>query len=135
MIEPATALAFSLYENKGVLCAAVGQRLSRASQIPTGGNHLRPCPKSWCFGEAGEQADWAAWYHTRFGKEPNYSDLLDMSSHTPDERRAILHHYIEPTTEDIEEGERFRPKPTALLLSWYAMVCCAGPSSPPTLTG
>lgn len=111
MIEPATALAFSLYENKGVYALLLGSGVSRASQIPTGWEIILDLArKVGALEEAGEQANWAAWYRTRFEKEPNYSDLLDMLSHTPDERRAILHHYIEPTTEDIEEGRKVPTK-------------------------
>jgi hypothetical protein len=36
MIDPSTALAFSLFENKGVYALLLGSGLSRAAQIPTG---------------------------------------------------------------------------------------------------
>lgn len=42
----------------------------------------------------------------RFGKAPSYSELLDNLSTTPDERRSILHSYIEPTDDDIAEGRK-----------------------------
>lgn len=111
MIEPATALAFSLYENKGVYALLLGSGVSRASQIPTGWEIILDLTrKVGALEEAGEQTNWAAWYRIRFGREPNYSDLLDMLSHTPDERRAILHHYIEPTPEDLEQGRKVPTK-------------------------
>lgn len=111
MIEPATALAFSMYENTGVYALLLGSGVSRASQIPTGWEIILDLARRvGTLEEAGEQADWAAWYRTRFGKEPNYSDLLDMLSHSPDERRAILHRYIEPTAEDIAEGRKVPTK-------------------------
>jgi SIR2-like domain len=55
---------------------------------------------------AGEQTDWAGWYHSRFGKEPNYSELLDALASSPGERRSILHKFIEPTAEDLEQGRK-----------------------------
>jgi len=46
----------------------------------------------------------AKWYKDRFGKEPGYSDLLDMLAKTPAERRAILHEFFEPTDEERDDG-------------------------------
>src|SRR5690606_35716301 len=40
------------------------------------------------------------------GKEPNYSLLLEEIASSPDERRAILHSYIEPDEHDREEGRK-----------------------------
>lgn len=36
MIDPLTALAFSIYENKGVYCLMRGSGVSRPAEIPTG---------------------------------------------------------------------------------------------------
>ncbi|GAA0270045.1 hypothetical protein LNAOJCKE_5660 [Methylorubrum aminovorans] len=107
MIDPATSLAFSAFENKGVFALLLGSGMSRASQIPTGWEIILDLTRRvGALEEAGEPTDWAEWYRNRFGKEPNYSDLLDMLSHSPDERRAILHRYIEPSVEDIAEGRK-----------------------------
>ena len=48
--------------------------------------------------------DPASWFSAKFGREPGYSDMLDMLAHTPGERRAILHGFFEPTPEEREEG-------------------------------
>jgi NAD-dependent SIR2 family protein deacetylase len=50
--------------------------------------------------------DWAAWYRARFGKEPNYSELLDVLTHSQNERRSVLHSFIEATAEDLEKGRK-----------------------------
>src|SRR3954454_18949095 len=107
MIDPATALAFSLYENKGVYALLLGSGLSRNAEIPTGWEiTLDLVRRLGRLEGAEEQTDWAAWYRQTKGGEPNYSGLLDRLSSTPDERRSILHSYIEPTPEDIEEGRK-----------------------------
>jgi hypothetical protein len=107
MIEPITSLAFSVFENKGVYALLLGSGVSRAAQIPTGWEIILDLIRRvGALEEAGEQGDWASWYQDRFGKEPNYSDMLDMLSKSPDERRAILHRYIEPTAEDLAEGRK-----------------------------
>src|SRR5262249_14794565 len=57
-----------------------------------------------------DQPDWAKWYKDRQSEEPNYSVLLDSLSSTPDERRAILHSYIEPTPDERDQGRKVPTK-------------------------
>ena len=107
MIDSATALAFSMFENRGVYALILGSGVSRGSRIPTGWEITLDLARRLGHLEGVEdQADWAAWYQERFGKAPGYSDLLDALAQTPGERRALLHSYIEPTDEDREEGRR-----------------------------
>ena len=87
MIDPVHALAFSVQSNRGVYALLLGSGLSRASGIPTGweitldlvrklanvhGDNPDPTPESW--------------YQEKYGKEPEYSDLLDQLTRTPAER-------------------------------------------------
>lgn len=107
MIDPATALAFSVFENRGVYAVLLGSGVSRAAQIPTGWEvTLDLVRRVGTLEGAGHQADWAAWYRQKTGKEPDYSEVLDAIATSPDERRSILHSYIEPTAEDVQEGRK-----------------------------
>jgi len=107
MIDSNTALAFSLYENKGVYALLLGSGVSRSAEIPTGWEiTLDLARRVALLEDEPEQADWAAWHQRRFGKPPSYSDLLDILAPTPAERRSLLHSYIVPTVEDHEEGRR-----------------------------
>jgi len=107
MIDPVTQLGFSIVENSGVYALLLGSGVSRAAEIPTGWEIILDLARRVAIAEGVEQqSDWATWYRTRFGSEPNYSALLDILSLTPAERRAILHNYIEPSAEDLEEGRR-----------------------------
>jgi hypothetical protein len=107
MIDPLTGLAFSIYENKGVYCLLLGSGISRPAQIPTGWEvTLDLVRRVAALQGASDEADWAAWHKTKFGKEPNYSELLDQLASTPDERRSVLHSYVEPNAEDIEAGRK-----------------------------
>jgi hypothetical protein len=107
MIETTTRLAFSLFENPGVYALLLGSGLSRAAQIPTGWEIVLDLTQRVAALEGvSDQPDWAAWYRKRFGKEPNYSDLLNIVAQSPDERRSILHRYIEPTKNDSELGRK-----------------------------
>lgn len=105
--DPITQLAFSVYENKGVFAALLGSGLSRSAEIPTGWEITLDLVRR--VGEAQgvpEQSDWASWYRETTGLEPNYSALLEEIASSPDERRAILHRYIEPDEQDREEDRK-----------------------------
>ncbi|MDR3571894.1 MAG: SIR2 family protein [Candidatus Pacebacteria bacterium] len=107
MIDAATALAFSLFENKGVYALLLGSGISRAAQIPTGWEvTLNLIQRIAALKGITSEPDWAAWYLREFSKEPNYSEVLDELSSTADERRAILHSFINPDSEDLTAGRK-----------------------------
>lgn len=111
MNDPLTQLAFSVYENKGVFAVLIGSGLSRAAKIPTGWEITLDLIRRLALAQGVEERpDWAAWYRERTGQEPDYSALLGELASSPEERRSILHSYIEPTEEDREEGRKI---PTA----------------------
>lgn len=111
MLDPIAALSFSVFENKGIYAALLGSGLSRSAQILTGWEiTLDLIRRVGLLEDVPEQADWVAWHRTRFNKEPQYSDLLNMLAPTADERRAILHRYIEATPEDIQRSRRVPTK-------------------------
>src|SRR5258706_11787347 len=95
-----TQLSFAVYQNKGVFAVLLGSGLSRAAQIPTGWEITLDLIRRVATAEgAPPQEDWAAWYRERTGEEPNYSALLEEIAASPDERRALMHSYIEPNAE------------------------------------
>jgi SIR2-like domain len=107
LIELLTALAFSIYENKGVYCLLLGSGVSRPAEIPTGWEVTLDLVRRVAAlqGITGEP-DWARWYKTTFGADPGYSELLDQLASTPDERRSVLHSYVEPNSDDIAAGRK-----------------------------
>lgn len=118
--DPLTQLAFSVYENKGVFAVLLGSGLSRTAEIPTGWEITLDLIRRVALARGvKDQADWAAWYRERTGQEPSYSVLLEELASSPEERRSILHSYIEPTEEDREEG---RKVPTAAHKAIAALV-------------
>lgn len=109
--DPLTQLTFSVYENKGVFALLLGSGLSRAAGIPTGWEITLDLIRRVATARGvEEQPDWHAWYRQETGQEPNYSELLKELAPSPDERRSILHSYIEPTEGEREEGRKL---PTA----------------------
>jgi NAD-dependent SIR2 family protein deacetylase len=105
--DPITQLAFSVYENKGVFAVLLGSGLSRSAEIPTGWEITLDLVRRVAEAQGvPEQSDWAKWHLEKTGQEPNYSVLLEDIGSSPDERRAILHRYIEPDEQDREEGRK-----------------------------
>lgn len=105
--DPTIQLAFSVYENKGVFALLLGSGLSRSAEIPTGWEITLDLVRRVAVAKGvEEQSDWAKWYRDTTGKEPNYSLLLEEIASSPDERRAILHSYIEPDEQDRDEGRK-----------------------------
>ena len=111
MLDPTTALAFSLFENKGVYALLLGSGLSSAAGLPTGWEiTLDLVQRAAILRGVADQPDWAKWYRAEFGNEPQYSELLNDLAPTADERRAILHRYIEATQEDIAQNRKVPTK-------------------------
>jgi hypothetical protein len=105
--DPITQLAFSVYENKGVFTVLLGSGLSRSAEVPTGWEITLDLVRRVAAAQGvPEQSDWAKWYREKTGQEPNYSVLLEEIASSPDERRAILHRYIEPDEQDRVEGRK-----------------------------
>ncbi|MBB6469470.1 NAD-dependent SIR2 family protein deacetylase [Aminobacter lissarensis] len=109
--DPLTQVAFSIFENKGVYALLLGSGLSRSAGIPTGWEITLDLVRRVALSQGvAEQADWAVWYRTKTGTEPNYSMLLAELASSPAERRSILHSYIEPDEQDRADGRKI---PTA----------------------
>ena len=102
-----TQLAFGIYGNPGVYALLLGSGLSRSAGIPTGWEITLDLVRSVALAEGEtDQPDWAAWYKAKFGKLPNYSELIAQLGPSQFERRAILNDYIEPTEEDLQQGRK-----------------------------
>jgi hypothetical protein len=118
-----TRIAFAIHENKGVFALLLGSGLSRAAEIPTGWeitlDLVRRLATAQGEPEQDELAKWADWHRAKFDGEPNYSKLLEELTGTPEERRAVLHGYIDPSEEDRQEG---RKRPTKAHLAIADMV-------------
>lgn len=105
MIDPLHSLAFSIQANPGVYAVLLGSGVSRAAQIPTGWEITLDLVRKLAE-VAGENcgADPARWYCERYGKKPDYSDLLDALAKTPAERQQLLRAYLEPSEEERADG-------------------------------
>jgi hypothetical protein len=111
MIDPLVSLAFTLYSNPGVYALLLGSGVSRASGIPTGWEVVLDLVRKLAVleGEPPEPTP-EEWYRTKYGREPEYSDLLDRLTTSPTERCQILRPYFEPTEDERERGMKLPAK-------------------------
>ncbi len=107
MIEPSSTLAFSMHSNKGVYALLLGSGISRAARIPTGWEiTIELVRKVAALQKADCEPDPAVWYQDQMGKQPDYSDLLNVVAKTPAERQQLLRAYWEPTENEREDGAK-----------------------------
>ena len=117
MLDPISALAFELHSSKGVFALLLGSGISRSAKIPTGWDiTLDLVRKVAALSEVSEVADPAAWYAEKFGRAPDYSELLNSLATTPSQRQQVIAPYIEPTTEQRERGEKL-PTPAHVAIA------------------
>jgi len=110
-IDPLLSLAFTMDANRGTMAVLLGSGVSRAAGIPTGWQVTLDLAERLAASMGEDTKDnTEKWYVTKFGKAPDYSDIVEAMARTSDERRGLLHGYFEATTEEREEG---RKQPTA----------------------
>ncbi|MDX0888116.1 hypothetical protein GOD57_24810 [Sinorhizobium medicae] len=104
-MDPILSLAHSIQTSPGVYAVLLGSGISRSAGIPTGWEvTLDLVERIAALSAEDTLGDPARWYQDKFGKEPGYSELLDVLAKTPAERRAILHEFFEPTDEERDDG-------------------------------
>ena len=105
MIDPMVSLTFAVHSRKGAYALLLGSGISKASGIPTGWDIVLDLIKKVAVLEGKDsEPDPAKWFHEEYGKDPDYSDLLEMIGKTQTERNQILKGYFEPTKEEREDG-------------------------------
>lgn len=107
MIDPIQSLAFSIQANRGVYAVLLGSGVSRAAKIPTGWEITLDLVRKLAE-VSGEPCDPSPeqWYREKFGRDPDYSAVLDAIAKTPAERQQLLRGYWETTEQEREEGAK-----------------------------
>lgn len=105
--DPITRLAFSIQQNKGVYALLLGSGVSFSSGIPTGWAITLDLIRKMALADGvAEQPDWYVWYKTTYGKEPDYSHLLERLAPNPAERQPIIQAYLEPARNPDDPDDR-----------------------------
>ncbi|GAB4022715.1 hypothetical protein GCM10028808_71040 [Spirosoma migulaei] len=98
-------VAYSIFINKGAFALLLGSGISSTSGIPTGWEiTLDLINKIALLEKQNPQVPPDEWYRNYFQKEPDYSDILERLTNTPEERINLLKPYIEPTEEERGSG-------------------------------
>jgi len=107
VIDPIHSLAFSIQASRGVYAVLFGSGISRAAKIPTGWEITLDLVRKLAavYGESCEASP-ENWYSGKFGKGPDYSDLLNALTKTPAERQQLLRGYWEATEQERDEGAK-----------------------------
>ncbi|HEC79108.1 MAG TPA: hypothetical protein ENI34_08220 [candidate division WOR-3 bacterium] len=100
--DPMLNLVFSIYHNPGVYALLIGSGVSRTARIPTGWEVTLDLIRKTAKLHDVEPEDPEKWYIESFGKEPDYSELLEFLAKTQHERKALLNAYFEPSQEEID---------------------------------
>ncbi len=100
-----TSLAFSALSNKGIYALLLGSGISKTSGVPTGWDividlieKLAILEKETC------EPSPEVWFKSKFGEEPNYSNILAKLVKTPSERVNFLKPYFEGSENELEQG-------------------------------
>jgi hypothetical protein len=104
--RPELSLAFSLHSGPGTYALLLGSGVSRAAGIPTGWEVTLDLVRKLAAAEGESAANPEAWYRERFGREPNYSEVVNELAPMRDERRALLQGFFEPNEWDREERKK-----------------------------
>ena len=111
MIDTLHSLAFSVQSNPGVYAVLLGSGVSRSAQVPTGWEiTIDLIRKLAALSDEDCEPSPEKWYLDKFGREPDYSELLDELVKTPAERQQLLRSYLEASEEERDEGIK---QPTA----------------------
>lgn len=111
MIDPLLSLSFNLHAQRGTYALLIGSGISRSANIPTGWEvtldligKLAHLQRDACAGNE------ARWYAEKYGKDPDYSEILSAVAPTSAAQQQLLKAYFEPPEEEREEGKKL---PTA----------------------
>jgi len=114
-INRLTTLAFTMYSNKGAYAVLLGSGVSRLAHIPSSWDVENALiEKLAAIQGVSEVPDMHAWYKKQFGKEADYSTLLNELVSTKTERVGLMKSFFEPSNTDIEMGWK---KPTIAHMS------------------
>ncbi len=96
-------LAFSLFSNPAAYAVLAGAGVSRGAGLPTAWDIVVDLIQQIASEDEATNIDATtaeAWYESRFGRPPSYSDVVEQLALTATERQALLRRYFESTDED-----------------------------------
>lgn len=107
MIDPLLTLTLNIQARKGIYALLIGSGVSRSAGIPTGWEvTVELVDRLARIEGAPADKDSIDWYEQKFGKTPDYADLLRSVASTSAAQQSLLKKFFEPTEEEREEGKK-----------------------------
>ena len=88
-VDPVVSLALSMVTAPGMYALFLGSGVSRAAGISTGWDVTLDLVRKAAAGEEDASDDPLGWYRGRFGKDPDYSEVIDGVARSQAERRVL----------------------------------------------
>ena len=111
MIDPLLSLSFNLHAQKGTYAILIGSGVSRSAGIPTGWEVTLDLVAKLAYLQGEDcEGEESGWFVKKYGKDPQYSDVLTAVASTSAAQQQLLKGYFEPTDEDRQGGKKL---PTA----------------------
>lgn len=96
MIDPLLSLSFNLHAQKGTYALLVGSGISKSANIPTGREIvLDLLSKLAVLNDEHDITDVSKWYTEKYGKEPDYAEMLSAVAPTSAAKQQLLKAYFE----------------------------------------
>jgi predicted ATPase len=97
---------FLVNNNPGSYALVLGSGVSFSAKIPTGWGVMCELISRYAKGlnEDISAEEAYEWYIDKYDKEPDYSDVLNNITNTPDERSSLLRSFFEPSDEEARDG-------------------------------
>lgn len=93
-LSPLTRAALALHRRPGSYVALLGAGISKSTGIASAWEILIDLARTAAVAAGDDPADVTEWWPTNFGRSLSYSDVLEVLSATPIERRALLEPYF-----------------------------------------
>jgi hypothetical protein len=105
LLDPLVSLALSVRAATGGYALLLGSGVSRSAQIPTGWELMLGLIRRIAVaGGEDAGADPAAWYVSKHGRAPTYTEVLAHCGRTAPDRQRLLRSYFEPTGDEAARG-------------------------------
>jgi SIR2-like domain len=104
MPDPLLSLAVAIHSGKGIYALLLGSGVSRSSGLPTGWEITQDLIRRLCHLQGDSTSEPETWFQKRYGRQPDYSEILGELAHSSAERTKVLQAYFEPSENEPREG-------------------------------
>jgi hypothetical protein len=97
-------MSFGVQKEPGAYALLLGSGTSKAAGIPTGWDITIELIRELAARHGDRPGDPTGWYTDKYGKNPEYDDIIEMVGKAPADRQALIAPFFEPTEEDLKNN-------------------------------